>query len=70
MTQTLPTNFGKGDLHSALVANHPPVFHAFVLSAKTFPIRHRTEDASTEKPTSLGFEGTIIDGLRLGHFSA
>jgi hypothetical protein len=70
VAQTLPTDFGKGNLHTALVTDHPPVLHAFVFSTKAFPIRDRTEDTSTEKPISLWLEGAVIDRLRLGDFAA
>ena len=60
-----PAEPGQRDLNPALVANHSPVFHPFVLPAKTFPISDGAEDFGAEQTVPLRFEGSVVDGLSL-----
>ena len=69
MTEPFASNFRKGYFDTAFVANDTAVFHAFVLAAQTFPIRHRTENARAEEAVLLRLESSIVDGLRFGNFT-
>ena len=69
VAQTLASHFGLSHFDAALVADHAAVLHAFVLTAKTFPIRDRTKDARAEQSIALRFEGAIVNRLGLGYFT-
>src|SRR6266705_1803272 len=69
MAEPLAPHLRLGDFDTALVANHPAVFHAFVFPAETLPICYRAEDARTEQAITLRLERTVVDGLRLRHFT-
>jgi hypothetical protein len=69
MAEAFAADAGKGDFDAALVADDAAVFHALVLAAEAFPVRGGTEDAGAEKAVAFRFEGTVIDGLRLGNLA-
>jgi hypothetical protein len=69
MPQALTTDAREGYFDTALVANYAAVLHPLVLAAQTLPIGYRAEYTGTEKSVALGFEGAVIDGLRLGDFT-
>lgn len=52
-------------LNSALVADLALEADSLVLSAVTFPILGRSENALAVKTVSLGLEGSVVDGLGL-----
>ncbi len=61
----LAANLGAGDLDAALVADDSLVAVSLVLSAVTFPVPRRTEDALAEKTVALRAERAVVDGLGL-----
>ena len=69
MTETTPPGFGTSDLDAAFIADYSSVFHSLVFAAITFPILGGAEDLGAEEAISLGFEGPVIDGLRLFNLS-
>ena len=69
VTQALAAHLGESHFHTALVADHAAVLHALVLAAQTFPVGDRAKDAGAEQAVTLGLEGAVVDGLRLGDFT-
>ena len=69
VAQAFTANSCERDFHAALIANDAAMLHALVLAAQAFPVGYRTEDPGAEKPVAFGFEGTVIDGFRLGDFA-
>ena len=69
VAETLPPHLGQRDLDTALVADHSPVLHPFVLPAKTLPIGDGAEDLGAEQTVALRLEGSVVDGLRFGDFT-
>ncbi|MEY4182015.1 MAG: hypothetical protein RLZZ217_641 [Planctomycetota bacterium] len=69
MAQTLATNLGLDDFHTALLAGDPAVLHALVLAAQALVVLHGSEDLGTKEAILLRLEGTVIDGLRLLYFA-
>ncbi len=45
MAETLAADLGLRDFDTALVADNAAVLHSLVLSAQTFPVRNRAENA-------------------------
>jgi hypothetical protein len=45
------------------------VLHPLVFTAITFIVLGGAENLGTEEPILFGFEGPVVDGLRLLHFS-
>ena len=69
MSHAFPTNLRLNNLNAALFADHTAMLHAFILSAITFKILHRTKNLGTEESVAFRLEGTVIDSLRFLHFS-
>ena len=69
VAEALAADFAERDFHAALVADHAAVLHALVLAAEALPVRDGTENFRAEQAVALGFEGTVVDGLRLGDFA-
>src|ERR1700736_1832872 len=69
MSKALTANFAERDFHAALIADDAAVLHALVLAAQAFPIGDRAKNFGAKETVTLGFERTVIDGLRLGNFS-
>jgi len=69
VAKTLTADLRQGDFDAALVADDAAVLHALVLAAQAFPVRDRTEDFGAEQAVTLGLEGAVVDGLRLGDFT-
>ena len=66
---TLTAHFLLRDLDTASVTDDTTIADALVLTAVAFEVLHRTEDALTEEPITLGLVGAVVDGLRLEHFT-
>ena len=69
MSQALTAHLGLGYFHTAFIADHAAVLHAFVFSAETLPIRHRTKNAGAEETVALGLEGAVVDCFWFGHLT-
>src|SRR5579872_721548 len=69
MTKSFSTHLRKCHFDTAFVADDTAVLHTFVFAAQALPVRHRAENAGAEKTVFLRFEGSVIDGLRLRHFT-
>ena len=69
VAEALAADLAERDFHAALVADHAAVLHALVLAAEAFPVRDGAENFRAEQAVALGFEGTVVDGLRLGDFA-
>ena len=65
----LAAHTGKSNLHTAAVTHHTLVLNALVFAARTFPVLNRTEDTFTKEAALLGFEGSVVNGLRVLNFS-
>ena len=52
-------------LDTAAVADDTLVADALVLAAVALPVARRAKDPLAEQTVTLGFERTVIDGLRL-----
>ena len=69
VTHTFTTNLGMGNFHTATVANDTLETDTLVLTAITFPVLHRSENAFTEQAIAFRLERTVIDRFRLGDFT-
>src|ERR1051325_4070701 len=69
MAQALAAHLGLRDFDSALVADHPAMLHALVLSAEALPIGDGAEDTRAEEAVALRLESSIVDRLGLGNFA-
>src|SRR6185369_14189384 len=69
VSQTLAAYLAQGHFHAALVANHAAVLHPLVLAAQALPVGYGAKNLGAEQTVPLGFESTVIDGLRLGDFT-
>src|SRR3989344_4488748 len=58
-----------GDLHAALVADNALVADAAVFPAVAFVVLRGPENALVEEALPLGFRGSVVDGLGLGHLA-
>src|SRR5208337_931323 len=56
-------------LDTALVANHPAVFHALVFSAQALPVGDRAKNLGAEKSIAFRLKSPIIDSFRFGDFA-
>jgi hypothetical protein len=65
VAHTLAPHLGFGDLDAAFVADDAAVLHSLVLAAETLPVGHRAENLGAEEAVPFGFEGAVVDGLRL-----
>ena len=61
----LPADAGPGDLHAAAVADLALIADLFILTAVALPVLGGAKDAFTEQAVPLGFQGAVVDGLRL-----
>ena len=69
VTHALTTHLGARHLNTALFADDALVAHALVLTTRAFPVAGGAEDLLTEQTVTLGLERTVVDGLRLLHFT-
>ena len=69
MTHTFTTHLGMGNFHTATVANDALKTDTLVLTAVTFPVLHRSENAFAEQAITFRLERTVIDRFRLGNFT-
>ena len=69
MAEALATNLAEGNFHAAFIADDAAMLHALVFAAQTFPIGDGAKYFGAEKAVAFGFEGAVIDGLRLGDFA-
>src|SRR5687767_5836342 len=69
VAHALTANLGEGDFDAALLADHAAVLEALVLAAKALVVLDRPEDLGAEQAVALRLEGTVVDGLRLLHFT-
>ncbi len=65
MTHALAAHLGQRDLDAALLAHDAAMLQALVLAAQALVVADRAEDLGAEQAVALGFEGTVVDGLRL-----
>src|SRR6266568_2538165 len=65
----LATDLGERDLDAALLADHPAVLQALVLSAQALVVLDRSEDLCAEEAVPLRLEGAIVDRLGFLHFA-
>ena len=69
VAHALATNAAEGHFDAATVADHALVLDALVFTAGTFPVTGRPEDALAEETALFGFEGPVVDRLRVFHFA-
>ncbi|MCY1220819.1 hypothetical protein D9M72_328490 [compost metagenome] len=69
VAHALAAHLGQGDFNAALLADHTAVLEALVLAAQALVVLHRAEDLGAEQAITLRLEGTVVDGLRLLHFT-
>ena len=69
VAEALTAHFAERNFHAALVADDSAMLHALVFAAQAFPVRDRTENLGAEQAVTLGLEGAVVDGLRLGDFT-
>ena len=55
--------------HAAAVADDALVLDALELTARTFPVLLRAEDAFTEETIAFRTVGAVVDGFRILHFT-
>jgi hypothetical protein len=65
----LAAHLGQGHFHAALFADHAAVLETLVFAAQALIVLHRPEDLGAEQAVALGFEGPVIDSLRLLHLA-
>src|SRR6476620_10724660 len=54
---------------AATIADDAAMFDAFILSAGTFPVLHRTENTFAEQTTFFRLERAVVDGLGILDFA-
>ncbi len=69
VAEALAAHTAQGHFDAALVADDAAVLHALVLAAQALPVRDGAEDAGAEQAVPLRLEGTVVDGLGLGHLT-
>ena len=69
VTHTIPTHFGQCDLDTTFLTNDTAVLHALIFAAETFIILYRTKNLGAKQTFPLGLEGTVVNSLRLFHFT-
>src|SRR5258705_2362424 len=69
MPHTLATHLGERDLDAALLADHPAVLQALVLSAQALVVLDRPEDLGAEQAVPLRLESAVVDRLGLLYFA-
>ena len=65
----LATHLGQRNFHTTLLADHTAMLEALVLAAQALVVLDRAKDLGAEKAVTLGLERTVVDGLRLLHFT-
>src|ERR1700720_3151574 len=65
MPHALAAHPRQGHLNAAFLADDVLIFHPLVFAAQALVVLDRTEDPGTEKSIAFGFEGAVIDCLRL-----
>src|SRR5205807_4600596 len=65
----LATDLGERYLDAALLADHPAVLQALVLSAKALVVLDRPEDLGAEQAVPFRLEGAVVDRLGFLHFA-
>ena len=68
VTHTGTADLGCGDFNATLLTDDAFVTHLLVFAAQTLVIADRSEDLRTEQSVSLGFEGSVINGLGRNNF--
>ena len=56
--------------HAALLADHARVAHSFIFTTEALEVLGGSEDALTEEPIRFRALRAVVDGFRLGHFTA
>src|SRR5258705_5699776 len=69
MPHALATQLGERDLDAALLADHPAVLQALVLSAQALVVLDRPEDLGAEQAVPLRLESAVVDRLGLLYFA-
>ena len=69
VAHALAAHAGESDLHTATVTHDTLVLDALVFTAGTFPVLNGTEDTFTKEAALLGFEGSVVNGLRVLNFT-
>ena len=69
VAEALAPDLAERDFHAALVADYSAVLHPLVFAAQALPVGDGAENLGTEQAVTLGLEGAVIDGLRLGDFA-
>src|SRR5579872_290549 len=69
VAEAFTADFAQRDFHAALVADNSAVLHALVFPAEAFPVGDGTKNFGAEQTVTFRFEGTVVDGLRLGYFA-
>ncbi len=62
-------NLALRHFDAALFADDAAVLQALVLATQALVVLDRAEDLGAEQAIALGLEGTVVDGLRLLHFT-
>src|ERR1700724_1582553 len=65
MPHALAPHPRQGHLNAAFLADDVLIFHPLVFTAQALVVLDRTEDPGAEKSIAFGFEGAVIDCLRL-----
>jgi hypothetical protein len=65
MPHALAAHPRQGHLNAAFLADDVLIFHPLVFAAQALVVLDRTEDPGAEKSIAFGFEGAVIDCLRL-----
>ena len=69
VAEAFAADFAERDFDAALIADHSAMLHALVLAAQTFPVGDGAKNLGAEQAVTLGLEGAVVDGLRLGDFA-
>ncbi len=69
MAHAFAAHARESDLDTTTVADDAAMLDALILSARAFPILHRTENTLAEKAAFLRLECSVVDGLRVLHFT-
>ncbi len=65
MRHALAAHFCLRNFNTALFAYNATMLQPLVLAAQAFIVLDRAKDLCAEQSVALGFERTVIDGLRL-----
>src|SRR5437667_8765872 len=61
MAHALPTHPSQSHFDAATVTDHAAMLDPFILSAGTFPVLDRAENAFAKQSAFFRFEGAVID---------